>query len=136
MTRIESGVTIPKGLFTLYLNVKKVTAKFFGRHSTISLGELERILIEKSAIPTIDPDAFVVANVIEYNEPTFFRFFVSSKTLLALARNVKHIHADATYKLVWQGFPVLVFGSTNRNRQFHCFGILPPREENCSSFLH
>jgi hypothetical protein len=29
MTRIESGVTIPKGLFTLYLNVKKVTAKIF-----------------------------------------------------------------------------------------------------------
>jgi hypothetical protein len=29
MTRIESGVTIPKGLFTLYLNVKKVTAKSF-----------------------------------------------------------------------------------------------------------
>jgi preprotein translocase subunit SecE len=29
MTRIESGVTIPKGLFTLYLNVKKVTTKIF-----------------------------------------------------------------------------------------------------------
>jgi hypothetical protein len=29
MTRIESGVTVPKGLFTLYLNVKKVTAKIF-----------------------------------------------------------------------------------------------------------
>jgi hypothetical protein len=29
MTRIESGVTIPKGLFTFYLNVKKVTAKIF-----------------------------------------------------------------------------------------------------------
>jgi preprotein translocase subunit SecE len=29
MTRLESGVTIPKGLFTLYLNVKKVTAKIF-----------------------------------------------------------------------------------------------------------
>jgi hypothetical protein len=29
MTRIESGVTIPKGLFTLYLNVKKVTANIF-----------------------------------------------------------------------------------------------------------
>jgi hypothetical protein len=27
MTRIESRVTIPKGLFTLFLNVKKVTAK-------------------------------------------------------------------------------------------------------------
>jgi hypothetical protein len=29
MTRIESGVTIPKGLCTLYFNVKKVTAKIF-----------------------------------------------------------------------------------------------------------
>jgi preprotein translocase subunit SecE len=29
MIRIESGVTIPKGLFTLYLNVKKVTTKIF-----------------------------------------------------------------------------------------------------------
>jgi hypothetical protein len=29
LKRIESGVTIPKGLFTLYLNVKKVTAKIF-----------------------------------------------------------------------------------------------------------
>jgi hypothetical protein len=25
MTRIESGVTVPKGLFTLYVNVKIVT---------------------------------------------------------------------------------------------------------------
>jgi hypothetical protein len=31
MTRIESEVTIPKGLFTLYLNVKKVTTKIFWR---------------------------------------------------------------------------------------------------------
>jgi preprotein translocase subunit SecE len=29
MTRIESEVTISKGLVTLYLNVKKVTAKIF-----------------------------------------------------------------------------------------------------------
>jgi hypothetical protein len=29
MTRIESGVTVPKGLFTLYANVKIATAKNF-----------------------------------------------------------------------------------------------------------
>jgi preprotein translocase subunit SecE len=29
MTRIESGVTVPKGLFSLYINVKIVTAKIF-----------------------------------------------------------------------------------------------------------
>jgi hypothetical protein len=34
MTRIESGATVPKALFTFYMNVKIVTAKLFGRHST------------------------------------------------------------------------------------------------------
>jgi hypothetical protein len=29
MTRIESGVMVPKGLFILYMNVKIVTAKNF-----------------------------------------------------------------------------------------------------------
>jgi hypothetical protein len=29
MTRIECGVTVPKDLFTLYVNVKIVTAKIF-----------------------------------------------------------------------------------------------------------
>jgi hypothetical protein len=29
MTRIESGVTVPKDLFTLYVNVKIMTAKIF-----------------------------------------------------------------------------------------------------------
>jgi hypothetical protein len=29
MTRIESGVTFPKGLFTLYMNVKIVATKIF-----------------------------------------------------------------------------------------------------------
>jgi hypothetical protein len=29
MISIESGVTVPKGLFTLYVNAKIVTAKIF-----------------------------------------------------------------------------------------------------------
>lgn len=62
--------------------------------------KLERILIEKTAIPTNDTDGFVVAYVIEYNEPTFFRLFVSSKTLLTLARNVKD-SLKQTISLFW-----------------------------------
>jgi preprotein translocase subunit SecE len=34
MTRIESGVTVPKDLFTLYVNVKIVMAKIFWPPST------------------------------------------------------------------------------------------------------
>jgi hypothetical protein len=40
MTRIETGVTIPKSLFTLYLNVKKVTAKILAAIVPILLKSL------------------------------------------------------------------------------------------------
>lgn len=33
------------------------------------------------------------------------------------------LHADATYKLIWQGFPVLVCGTTDMGRHFHPFGV-------------
>jgi hypothetical protein len=39
------------------------------------------------------------------------------------ASTSKKIHADATYKLVWQGFPVFIVGTTDLDRQFHSFGI-------------
>jgi hypothetical protein len=39
MTRIESGVTISKGLFTLYLNVKKVPKNFVICHHDYRLDD-------------------------------------------------------------------------------------------------
>jgi hypothetical protein len=38
MTRIESRVTVPKGLFTLYMNVKRMTAKIYYYWEQITLG--------------------------------------------------------------------------------------------------
>ena len=33
------------------------------------------------------------------------------------------MHADATYKLIWEGMPVLLVGTTDKDRHFHPFGI-------------
>lgn len=33
------------------------------------------------------------------------------------------LHADATYKLIWQGFLVLICGTTDMRRHFHPFGV-------------
>jgi hypothetical protein len=55
MTRIETGVTIPKGLFTLYLNVKKVTAKIFWPPYYINTKKKTLLLVTlppKERIPT------------------------------------------------------------------------------------
>lgn len=52
-----------------------------------------------------------------------FRFFISSKLLLKSAINVQKIHTDATYKLVWQGYPILQIGTTDLYRKYHPFGL-------------
>lgn len=37
---------------------------------------------------------------------------MSSKTLLRLFINAKHVEVDATYKFIWHSFPVLILGSS------------------------
>jgi hypothetical protein len=86
-------------------------------------------------VPEDADDPYIVSYKIEYEEPTLFRFFMSSKTLLGLSINAKHIHADATYKLIWQGFPVLVVGTTNRKREFYTFGVAVCTNEQTEDFI-
>jgi len=60
---------------------------------------------------------------------------VSTKTLLSLAlKEDIIIHADATYKLIWQGFPVLLLGTTDRNRKFRLLGIAVCSNEQTDDF--
>jgi hypothetical protein len=49
------------------------------------------------------------------------RFFVSTRRLLTTAPTSVNIHADATYKLFWQGFPILIDGTTDLDHHFHPF---------------
>ena len=36
---------------------------------------------------------------------------------------VNKIHTDTTYKLIWQGFPCLIIGTTDMIKQFHPYGF-------------
>lgn len=93
----------------------------------INLPLLEKWLQENSVIPIGKTEPFIVDYKVLINEQnpndSEFRFMVSSKILLELAINAKKIHTDATYKLVWQGFPVFLVGTTDEHRQFHIFGF-------------
>ena len=96
--------------------------------TVISLGELEQWSIDSSAIPDQEDEAFVVNHKIVYEDDydeemdeededtdaNSFYIFISTKRLLKLASNSTKIHADATYKLIWQGFPVLIVGTKSR----------------------
>jgi len=100
----------------------------------ISIGELERFLLENSTIPDIEDVPFIVAYEINDVDEIDFRFFISTKRLLTHVASSKIIHADATYKLTWQGFPILIVGTTDRDRKFHHFGIVVTTNEKTQDF--
>ena len=62
------------------------------------------------------------------------RAFVPTKRLLDHARYVSHLVCDGTYKLIWQGYPVLVVGTTDRMKMFHPFGLCVTLKEEASDF--
>lgn len=103
--------------------LKILRQKKFGNNN-ISLGELELLLQTHTDIPEQTEKAYVAAYETNYDDSNiYFRFFITSKTLLKNAKYTYHLHADGTYKLNWQGYPVIVVGTTDRDRHFHCFGI-------------
>ena len=67
-------------------------------------------------------------------ESSMFRIFISTKRLLRMAVNAEKLHADATYKLVWQGFPILIIGTSDYDRHFHIIGIAICTNEKTSDF--
>ena len=110
--------------------------------ATISLGELEQWCLDHSCVPNEDEEPFIVDYKFIYEngdgEEAFhsrqFRFLVSSKTLLKNASHSRIACADGTYKLVWQGYPVLMIGTTDRDRHFHSFGLAVCSNEEIADF--
>ena len=133
-------VTIPKKsqLVNFIANYKR---REYGEH-TISLGELEEWCVKNSVIPEDENTAFVSNYMVSDNEfdddedvsSDFFGVFITTKRLLDIASRSKHIHADATYKLIWQGFPILIVGTTDYNKAFHHFGLAVCRTEDSTAF--
>ena len=45
-----------------------------------------------------------------------------------------HTMSDATYKIVYEGYPVLTIGTTDKSKQFHPFGLAITYEEQTEDF--
>lgn len=100
-------------------------------------GQLEAWLLQET-IPESNIEPFIVNHHFELNEAdpqsSIFRFIVSSKHLLRAACDCERMHCDATYKLNWQGFPVLLIGMTDSERKFHPIGICTCSNEQTADF--
>jgi hypothetical protein len=140
---LEKGVQAKMSQLRNYLASYK--RKKYGS-STISLGELEQWCQQTNNIPDDEDEPFVVSYNIIYDEEfdddeeaddeggSKFRIFISTKRLLKHAFDAKKLHVDATYKLIWQGFPVLIIGTSDMDRHFHIFGMAICSNEKTDDF--
>jgi hypothetical protein len=113
--------------------LQKLKKTKFGRYE-ISLGELTKYCEEYSAVPEEQDEAFVLKYEVEDDDDIKFRFLITTKRLLSNAKDAVVLLCDATYKLMWQGFPVLVHGTTDSSRQFHHIGISVSSNEATADF--
>lgn len=125
----------PKSRLTTFLT--KLRHEEFG-YERLNFGSLQKWLEESSDVPTVDTEPFIVNYDVniddEVDENCSFRFLVSSKALIHNIIDLKKLHTDATYKLIWQGFPVLVVGQTDNNKKFHPAGMVVSTHEKTEDF--
>ena len=104
----------------------------------MNLGELAAWCLKNCKMPVdteeLQDEPFVVCYSVylgdeeelpvDHEEGDQFRFFY---TTLALIKKSSHckivIQTDGTYKIVWQGNPLLLIGTSDFDRVFHPLGL-------------
>lgn len=113
--------------------IQKLRRKTFGA-TTISIGELELLLRDKTDIPEDDDEAFVVNYICSDVGEGDFKIFITTKNLLRNAIGAHILSADSTYKMVWEGFPISPIGTTDADCHFHLYGNLISKKEETSDY--
>jgi hypothetical protein len=70
-----------------------------------------------------------------YEDGDLFRFFITTRRLIELSSKFETLlQTDGTYKLLWQGFPVLLLGSSDATRAFHTVGLAVVTQERHNDY--
>lgn len=122
---------VPK-LYTIKFQIAKYKKEKYGPTS-ISMSELRELLNQYTDIPDADEKPYVLHDINADAE--HFRFFMTTKSLISNAAQAVSINADATYKLMWQGFPCLIVGTTDASKKFHIIGVSVCTSETEADFV-
>lgn len=114
---IKAGIPLP-AKYVLKNEIARLNKELHGP-PTLKVSELHKLLTDHLEIPADEMTGFVLAQQIIEEPEVKFNFVVSTKKLLSINLNSLVYNADTTYKLLWQGFPVIVNGHTDFNKTFH-----------------
>lgn len=133
--------------------VKKLKQEFYGS-GEISLRKLEKFLQENSATPECEDESYVIGYQVKYSPndrildlsgsdlsndeqddaKRHFWMLYSTKRLLRLASKVKLVCCDTTFKFLWLGYPAILIGTTDLEKQFHPLAFGFTSAENSQMF--
>lgn len=85
----------------------------------INMGDLMKWCENSSSFPTNEDEAFVASYQIVNDKNKGFRFCMTTPKLLKIVSQCETLAIDATYKLNWMGFPLIILGSVDRQKRFH-----------------
>jgi hypothetical protein len=124
-------------IIQIYNFLAEYRKELYGEHE-FDIGQLRK-WCDKYSInetnTTEDDEIIVQSSIsIESEDNAKFYVFVSTKRLLENCRKTEHICADATYKLTYEGFPVLLCGTTDKCKKFHPIGAALCSDETTDAF--
>ena len=116
----------------LYNFLAQFKRRTFGK-ANMNLSDLAKWLDEHSSIPERDmlDEPFVLSYScffedeynLDYEEGDIFRFILSTRRLLDLLESGHFLQCDSTYKLIWNGYPVIIIGTSDAKRKFFPIAI-------------
>lgn len=118
--------------------ISRIKKKLYGEAS-ISYKEFVDYCQSNFKVPDDPNKAFVISYDVNASQKDnqFVRMIVSTKYLLELATKNNFACIDATYQLVYQGHPVILFGHVDKNKTFHptCLAITTSENKQDYSFV-
>lgn len=101
---------------------------------TLSLSELDELAEKMTRIPRKNHKYFVISYNTQYEPVPKFHMLFTSRTLLANALSSDVLAADATYKCLFKGYPVIVVGTVDLCKKFHLIGIALASDETTETY--
>lgn len=85
----------------------------------INLGGLMSWCEQRSVYSNNIDEAYVLSHECNTNKIPGFRFAMGTQRLLGILSTAEIICIDATYKLNWNGYPLIILGTVDRTKRFH-----------------
>lgn len=105
---------------------------------TVSASDIRTWCAGRSYIPDDIDEPYVIrfdvhAESNDVNEQEL-KIVFSTRRLLSLCTKSVLVQTDATYKLVWQGYPVLLVGTSDAAKKFHPYAAAVTKGETAQDF--